>query len=111
MFVYNPAMLMIDTTGLPMNATEFPIPPIFDIMSITITSIIGIIALSSAVEGYFKIDFSFIGRIILAAGALMLVIPETITDIIGAVIVLTIMIINVKKIPLSIINKKAATSY
>lgn len=98
-------MLMIDTTGLAMNATEFPIPPIFDIVSITITSIIGIIALSAAVEGYFKCDFSIIGRIVLAAGALMLVIPETITDIIGAVIVLSIVVINSKKLPMKLINK------
>lgn len=105
MFVYNPAMLMIDTTGLPMNATEFPIPPIFDMISITITSIIGITALSAAVEGYFKCSFSFIGRIILAAGALMLVVPETVTDLIGAVIVITIITINIKKLPIKLINK------
>ena len=105
MFVYNPAMLMIDTTGLPMNATEFPMPPIFDMISITVTSIIGIIALSSAVEGYFKINFSAIGRIILAAGAMMLIIPETITDIIGITIVLAIIIINAKQLPIRLINK------
>lgn len=105
MFVYNPAMLMIDTTGLAMNATEFPMPPLFDMISITITSIIGIIALSAAVEGHFKGDLSIIGRIILAAGAFMLVIPETMTDIIGSVIVLAIVIINVKKLPLKFINK------
>ena len=107
MFVYNPAMLMIDTTGLAMNATEFSMPPLFDMISITITSIIGIIALSAAVEGHFKVDLSAIGRVILAAGALMLVIPETLTDIIGSVIVLAIVIINAKKLPLKLINKVA----
>lgn len=110
MFVYNPAMLMIDTTGLAMNATEFPIPPLFDIISITITSIIGIIALSASVEGYYKTGFSLIGRIILAAGALMLIIPETTTDIIGIVIVVSILIINSKKMPLKLINKLPNTS-
>lgn len=110
MFVYNPAMLMIDTTGLPMNATEFPMASIFDMVSITITSIIGIIALSAAVEGHYKSDFSVIGRIILAAGALMLVIPETVTDIIGAAIVFAVLLINVKKIPFGLINKSAVAS-
>src|SRR5699024_1707281 len=105
MFVYNPAMLMIDTTGLAMNATEFPMPPIFDMISITVTSIIGIIALSAAVEGYFKMNFSLIGRIILAIGALMLVTPETITDIVGLIIVGAVIFVNSKKLPFALVNR------
>ncbi len=105
MFVYNPAMLFIDVTGLPMNATEFPAPPLLDMLSITVTSIIGIIALSAAVEGYFKAGLSGIGRIILAGGALMLIVPETMTDIIGLVIVGTVLIINMKRVPFKLLNK------
>ncbi len=104
MFVYNPAMLMINTTGLPMNATEFPMPNLFDIVSITITSIVGIIALSAAVEGYFKHRLSFVGRVILAIGAILLVVPEIMTDFIGAIIVVTVVSINFKKFPTKLIN-------
>ena len=80
-------------------------PPIFDMISITVTSIIGIIALSAAVEGYFKMNFSLIGRIILAIGALMLVTPETITDIVGLIIVGAVIFVNSKKLPFALVNR------
>ncbi len=94
MFVYNNAMLMIDTTGLPTNATEFPIPPLWDMFSITVTSIMGIIALSAAVEGYFSARIKPLVRIILGAGALLLIAPEMITDVIGLTVVGVILGIN-----------------
>lgn len=87
LFVYNPAMMMIDVTGLPMNAREFPLPPVWDIISISFTSIVGIIALGAAVEGYLKSSLSVPVRIILAAGALMMIVPETFSDIAGMVVV------------------------
>src|SRR5699024_3869173 len=90
--VYNPAMLMIDTTGIAVNATEFALPPILEIVMITITAIIGIIGLSAAAEGYFKTKLNVLFRIVLGAGALMLIVPETLTDIIGLAIVLGIFI-------------------
>ncbi|WP_134702744.1 TRAP transporter permease [Ammoniphilus sp. YIM 78166] len=91
LFVYNPTMLMIDTTGLAMNAKEFPLPPVLDIIAVTFTSFLGVIALSAAVEGYFKSRFNWLTRLILGAGALLMIIPEGSTDIIGLVIVLTIL--------------------
>lgn len=87
LFVYNPAMLMIDTTNIAVNAKEFPMAPISSIIMITITAIIGIIALSAAAEGFFKSKLNWILRIILGAGALCLIIPEAYTDIIGIIIV------------------------
>lgn len=53
MFVYNPAMLMIDATDIAVNATECNLPPIMSIIIIILTSIVGIIALSAAIEGFF----------------------------------------------------------
>ncbi|HSJ36661.1 MAG TPA: TRAP transporter permease [Planococcus sp. (in: firmicutes)] len=97
LFVYNPAMLMIDTTDIAVNATEFALPPILEIVSIVITSIIGIIGLSAAAEGYFKTRMNVIFRVLLGAGALMLIFPETMTDTIGLVIVLSIFAINFLK--------------
>jgi len=96
MFIYNPTMLMIDPTGLAVTAKEFPLPPIMDIAIVALTSITGIIGLSAAVEGYFKGLMNPVTRIILAAGALLLIYPETITDIIGGVLVFGIMAFNIK---------------
>lgn len=87
LFVYNPAMLMIDTAGASINTKEFPMAPVFDIVLITFTAVIGIIALSAAVEGYFKTSLNPFIRLILGAGALMMIIPETFTDIAGLILV------------------------
>ncbi|MBS7817651.1 TRAP transporter permease [Wohlfahrtiimonas chitiniclastica] len=98
MFVYNPAMLYIDTTGLTsMNVTEFPAPPILSILLISITSIVGVISLSAAVEGYFKAAMNPIERIVLAIGALMLIVPESYTDIAGMLVVAVIVVLNYRK--------------
>lgn len=91
LFVYNPTMLMIDVTGLPTTAKEFPLPEITSIILVVITAILGVIALSAAVEGFFVKKYHLISRIILGAGALMLIVPEGITDIIGAIIVVIMM--------------------
>lgn len=94
LFVYNPAMMMIDVTGLPMNAREFPLPPVWDIVSISLTSIVGIIALSAAAEGYLKSELSPLVRLILAAGALMMIVPETYSDVAGIIVVALVALWN-----------------
>lgn len=94
LFVYNPAMMMIDITGAATNAKEFPMASIPDIMLITTTAVIGIIALSASIEGYFKTNLNPILRIILAIGALLMIIPETYTDIAGVVIVAIMFVLN-----------------
>uniref|UniRef100_UPI00289DB95D TRAP transporter permease n=1 Tax=Acinetobacter variabilis TaxID=70346 RepID=UPI00289DB95D len=73
LFVYNPAMLMIDTTDIAVNAKEFALPAWNVILSITVTSIVGILALGAAVEGYFKTALSWFWRIFLGVGALMMI--------------------------------------
>lgn len=94
LFVYNPALLMIDTTGVAVNAREFPMAPILDIVLITITAIIGVIALSAAVERFFITKLNVVMSIILGAGALMSIIPGTLSDIIGIVIIAIIFALN-----------------
>ncbi len=91
MFVYNPAMLMLDTTNTVVTSKEFPLPSFWIIASVTITAFIGIIALSSAVEGYFKSQLNPLMRLVLAAGAFMLIVPEFMTDVLGIVIVSLVM--------------------
>lgn len=97
LFVYNPAMLMIDTTNAAVNAREFAFPAWTTIVSITVTSIVGILALGAAVEGYFKTVLNWFWRLFLGAGALMLIIPETITDVVGAVLVVIAIGYNIMK--------------
>ncbi|MFK7161218.1 TRAP transporter permease [Marinospirillum sp. MEB164] len=94
MFVYNPAMLMIDATDLDVNARVFSIPDITVILTIVVTSILGIIALSASVEGYFKTRMPALMRLAMAAGALMLIFPEGRTDLIGMALVIALMLFN-----------------
>ena len=96
MFIYNPTMLMIDPTGLAVTAKDFPLPPILDIITVVVTSVTGVIALSSALEGYFRGDMNPLTRAILAVGALLLIYPEITTGIAGGVIVVGIAMFNIK---------------
>lgn len=95
LFVYNPAMLMIDTANVAVNAREFAFPAWTTIVSIVFTSVVGILALGAAVEGYFKVSLNWFWRIFLGAGALCMIIPETVTDIIGIVMVVIAISINI----------------
>ena len=97
LFVYNPAMLMIDTANVAVNAREFAFPAWTTIVSIVFTSVVGILALGAAVEGYFKVGLNWFWRIFLGAGALCMIIPETVTDIIGIVMVVIAISINIIK--------------
>ena len=95
MFVYNPAMLMLDTTDTLVTSKEFPLPSLWVIASVTVTAIIGIIALSAAVEGYFKSQLNPLMRLILAAGAFMLILPEGMTDLLGIAVVGSVVAWNI----------------
>ena len=95
MFVYNPAMLMLDTTDTLVTSKEFPLPSLWVIASVTATAIIGIIALSAAVEGYFKSQLNPLMRLILAAGAFMLILPEGMTDLLGIAVVGSVVAWNI----------------
>lgn len=90
LFVYNPSMLFIDPTGLSVNATEFPFPPIIEVLLITVTAVIGIIGFGAALEGYYKMELQWLIRLVLGIGSLLLIIPESITDLIGIIIVVSI---------------------
>lgn len=81
MFVYNPKMLFIDAG-------------VFDIVSIVITSFIGIYAVAAGMEGYMFKKLSWWQRILTLAGGLMLIVPETITDIVGIAMVVVVIVIQ-----------------
>ena len=97
MFVYNPSMLMIDVTGIAVTAREFPWPPMLTVVQVTLTSMVGVIALSAAVEGFFKTALPIWQRVLLAAGGLMLIVPELITDIVGVALVALIFTLDVRR--------------
>ncbi len=82
MFAYNPKMLFIDAG-------------VFDIISIIITSFVGIYAVAAGMEGYMNVKLPWWQRILTLAGGFMLIVPETITDIIGISLVVVIIIIQV----------------
>lgn len=96
-FVYNPNMLMIDINNAVITANSFPLPAVTEIISVCVTSILGVIGLSAAIEGYFKHRINNIFRIILAVGSVLLISPEFISDIIGITILAIMLIINLKQ--------------
>ena len=69
-FALNPAMLLVDTTA-------------WDVAQICVTSLIGIYAVSAALEGYFLHDMPWYQRIMSLAGGLMLIYPGWVTDGVG----------------------------
>lgn len=97
MFVYNPHMLMIETTNVGIMAKTFPLPNVIDIVSVVISSIIGVLGLSASVEGYFKQPMAIWQRIILAIGSLMLIVPELTTDLVGIAIVAAMILLNYRQ--------------
>ena len=80
-FALNPAMLFIDT-----NAVE--------IITIAITSLIGMFAVSSALEGYLMCSMPWYQRIIILVGGILLIYPGLTTDLIGIILVLTVILLQ-----------------
>lgn len=70
MFVFNPAMLMIDTTAL-------------EVIWVVFTAIVGMTAIGAGMIGYWYRKVTWIERILAIGTGLMLIYPETVTDIIG----------------------------
>jgi TRAP transporter 4TM/12TM fusion protein len=83
-FVLNPAILLIDTTPL-------------EIIRMIITSIIGMIGVSSAMEAYLFTNTNKVERALLLIGGLLLIDPGTITDITGLVILGSMFLYNRSK--------------
>ncbi|HLQ82553.1 MAG TPA: TRAP transporter permease [Pseudogracilibacillus sp.] len=80
-FVYNSSLLLIDT----------------DVMTgiiIAITSIVGVIMLGIATEGYMLRSLNWFFRILVLAGAIMLIIPNIYLDLIGVGILVVIFLIQ-----------------
>ena len=77
----NPAMLLVDT-----NAWE--------VVLISITSFIGIFAVSSSLEGWFLHHMPWYQRIMAVIGGLLLIYPGIVTDSIGLALVAVVVILQ-----------------
>jgi TRAP-type uncharacterized transport system fused permease subunit len=80
-FCFSPAMLLIET-----NAAEVAI--------IAVTSLVGIFGVAAALEGYLFTNMGIIDRILLIAGGLMMIVPGTMTDIIGLALIAAGMVLQ-----------------
>lgn len=80
-FALNPALLFIDTT----------IP---EVILICITSLVGMFAVSMALEGYLLCNMRWYERIASIVGGLLLIYPGAVTDVIGLLIVVVVVLLQ-----------------
>ncbi len=80
MFVYGPPLLM-----------QAPVP---EIIQAIISASIGCYALAASLIGYMRTRLDIISRIILFGASLFLIIPGTLTDLIGLAFVIVIFVLN-----------------
>ena len=72
-FAMNPSMLFVDTT-------------VMQVVMVVVTSLIGMFGVAAALNGFVFRPMNILVRVLFAAGGLLMMIPTTITDIIGIVI-------------------------
>ena len=89
-FAYNPQMLFENVTS------------VFQIIQIVITALLGIFAVAAGLEGYILRPMHWPLRVLAVIGGLTLLIPGTVSDLIGLVIVAGIIALQVMQ------NKKVA---
>ena len=82
-FALNPAMMFINTTG------------VFEVVLIVISSLVGIFAVSAALEGYIMAHMKWYERIISACGGLLLIYPGLVTDLIGLSLVAVVILLQI----------------
>ena len=78
-FALNPAMLFINTTPI-------------QVVQIVISSLVGLFGVAAALNGFLYRSINPLFRVILAAGGLCMMIPGTLTDVIGLVVVVGIVL-------------------
>jgi len=81
-FALNPAMLFVDTS-------------VAEVILISITSLVGIFAVSASLEGYLIKDMPWYQRIISLAGGLLLIYPGIVTDTIGICLVAVVVLLQI----------------
>ncbi len=84
-FALNPIMLFI--------GVENPL----QVVLIIVTSLVGIFGVAAALEGFILTKMNPIERVLIAAGGLLLIDPNTITDVIGILLVVVIIVWQIVK--------------
>lgn len=79
-FLLSPAILLVGSTG--------------EVLMAVITSVLGIFCLAGAVEGYIFQYWSVVPRVLLGLSAILLLIPGTVTDIVGAACIAVAWLVN-----------------
>ncbi|MEE3420905.1 MAG: TRAP transporter permease [Lachnospiraceae bacterium] len=80
-FAYSPEMLLIESTPLM-------------VVQITITSLIGIFGVDCALEGYVFADMNVFLRILAGLGGILLIVPDTASDLIGLGLVALVLVLQ-----------------
>jgi TRAP transporter 4TM/12TM fusion protein len=81
MFIYNPALLLIDTTAL-------------IALRVTITAVIGVSMIGMATEGYMFTKMHYALRILAFGGALLLITANVTQDVAGILILLVVLVVQ-----------------
>jgi TRAP-type uncharacterized transport system fused permease subunit len=81
-FALNPAMLFIDTTA-------------FEVVTICITSLVGMFGVSAALQGYLFTNMKWYERVVSAVGGLLLIYPGLVTDAVGLALVGIMIIVQI----------------
>ncbi len=81
-FALNPAMLFIDTVW-------------YEVVLIAVSSFIGMISISVALEGYLMHEVNPLGRILCACRRVALLIPGTLSDLAGLAALAIVLIVQI----------------
>lgn len=87
-FVYSPSLLLINTTPL-------------QVVQIIITSVIGMLGVGAAMEGYFLTRAGWVERGIFLLGGLLLIDPGLVTDMIGAGLIVSALLWQLRKVKMN----------
>ena len=78
-FAMNPAMLLIDTTAA-------------QVALVVVSSLVGIFGVAAALNGFLFRRIHPVGRIVIAAGGLLMMDPKPITDLVGVVLLAAVVV-------------------
>ena len=81
-FAYSPDMLMIDAS-------------VGSIIMISATAILGMVGIAAGLSGYVVKEMNIIERVLAVVGGLLLVIPGTVTDLIGIAIIAVVVVLQI----------------
>ena len=99
MFALNPAMVMIEGTEVVISAAT-----VLKALPMVVTAIIGLVGIGAGFIGYLNGPVNPALRVVSLAGGLLLVIPGTVTDVAGIVLIVLVLVLT------SIANKKKAAA-